>query len=183
MPQSGSVFSRDGNHVPITKPGLSISTSITLVTGNSAHYFPLFSVTGTVEIMTLYGVITTVLGSNVTAASFRTWDQTAAVPISAAAGTTLSNLPVGSLISRTSIASVALTASDSTAAKVQDPVAATAPDCFMPFMVVQKTGSITTDIEFVETTNNGSLGSIQFFCGFVPVSADGNVTVSPSSVH
>jgi hypothetical protein len=181
--QSSATFGRDGNRVPITKPGLQLSTSITFVTGNTAHYFPLFSVTGTVEIMCLYGVVTTALGSNVTAASFRSWDQTAALPITSAAGTTLSSLPVGSLVSRTSIVSVALTASDATAAKVQDPVAATAPDCFMPFISVQKTGSITTDIEFVYTTNNGSAGAMQFVCGFVPVSSDGNVTISTSAVH
>jgi len=181
--QSAASFSRDANRVPITKPGLQVKKSITLVTGNTTHYFPLFTVTGAVEVMTLYGIVTTALGSNVTAAYWREQDQTTQADISLNTGTTLSSASIGSVIARISVATIALSLKNSSAGGVLDPVAATAPDVFMPFVVVQKTGSIKTEIEFVYTTNNGSLGAIQFFCGFIPISTDGDVIPSTTDAY
>jgi hypothetical protein len=130
------------------------SKSQTLSGNNATVATPLFRVTGTVKITELYAVVTTVLGSNVTAAHWRTNDQTATVPISLATGTTVSSLPEGSTLTRRSLVSVALLADSSAAAKVTDPVAATAPAVHMPFQIVQKTGGVNTDIEFVYTTTN-----------------------------
>lgn len=181
--QSTASFARDGNRVPITRLGLQVSKSITLVTGNSAHYFPLFTLTGSVQVIALYGVVTTTLGSNVTAAHWRLQDQTAQPVISLVTGTTLSNAAVGSNITRSSVVGVALALKDAIAGGVQDPIAATATDVYMPFTVVQKVGSILTEIEFVETTNNGSLGAITFYAGFIPLTCNSNLTVSTTAAY
>ena len=150
--------------------------SQTLSGNNTTVATPIFRVTGSVKITKLYAVVTTVLGSNVTAAYWRTNDQTAQVAISLATGTTLSSLPAGTMLTRHSLVSVALKADSSAAAKVIDPVAATAPDVHMPFGVVQKTGGIQTDIEFVyTTTNTPTSGVIKHYVEFEPLTTDSDL--------
>lgn len=153
-----------------------LNTSATLIANNTTASNIIFRVTGSVEVLRLYGIVTTVLGSNITAAFWRTNDQTAQLDVTAAAGTTLSSFAVGSLIARNSVAAVALTGDNASAAKVRDPVAATAPAVCMPFAVVQKTAAVQTDIEFrYTTTNTPTSGVIQFFLEYRPMSADGSV--------
>ena len=143
----------------------------TLSGSNTTVATPLFRVTGSVRVTELYAVVTTALGSNQTAAHWRTNDQTATLPISAAAGTTISSLPANSMLTRHSLVSVALKADSAAAAKVVDPVAATAPAIHMPFEVVQKTGSVQTDIEFVyTTTNTPTSGVIRHYVEWQPLS-------------
>ena len=138
----------------------------------------MFRVTGTVEVTQLYAIVTTALGSNITAAYWRTNDQTAQLPITAAAGTTLSSFVAGSKLTRSSLVSVALTGNNASAAKVIDPVAATAPAVHMPFEVVQKTGGVQTDIEFTyTTTNTPTSGVIRHFVEWQPIS-DGATLVA-----
>lgn len=172
MPIASGSFSRDANNVPLTALGLVATKSITLTGSNTTVVTPLFTLTGSVKVVGLYGVVTTTLGSNQTAAYFRLNDQTAQVDISLATGTTVSNMGVGSLLTRKSIASVALTADNSTAGKVTDPVAATATDVFMPFVITQKVGGVTTQIEYVyTTTQTPTTGAITFYCGYIPLTA------------
>lgn len=157
-------------------PSFIESKSITLDANNATKAHRLFTVTGNVMVEGLYGVVTTALGSVITAAYWRTNDQTATLPISAAAGTTLSSFAVGSVLTRKSLVSVALSADDASAAKVVDPVAATAPGFFMPFVVTQKTAGVQTDIEFVySTTNAPTTGAITFYAIFRPLTADGDL--------
>lgn len=148
------------------------NVTLTLDGNNATKAHRLFTVTGSVRVKALYGVVTTALGSNLTAAYWRSNDQTAILPISAAAGTTLSSLPAGTMLTRHSLVSVALKADSAAGAKVVDPVAATAPAVHMPFEVVQKTGGIQTDIEFVyTTTNTPTSGVIDFYAEFEPLTA------------
>jgi hypothetical protein len=173
-----STFGRDANRIPITRNGMVISSTAASFTANGAAIAtPIFTVTGTVECLALWGIVTTAIGSNHTAAHWRINDQTiTSQVISAAAGTTISSLPAGTLLKRGSVNSVALVVSTAATGLVTDPVAATATDFFMPFTVTQKTGGIKTDIEYVYSTNNTSLGAIKFYCGWVPLSDDGNVS-------
>lgn len=150
--------------------------TLTLSGNNTTVATPIFRVTGIIKVLELYGVVTTALGSNITAAHWRTNDQTATLPVTAAAGTTLSSFTAGSHIHRGSLVSVALTGNNASAAKVVDPVAATATDVYMPFNVVQKTGAVQTDIEFVyTTTNTPTSGAIKFYIKFIPLSDDGDL--------
>lgn len=151
-------------------------TTVTTNANNTTASVPIFRVTGTVEFKMLYGVVTTALSSNQTAAFWRVNDQTAQVSVSLNTGTTVSSLPVGSLLLRRSLVSVALAATSSAAGAVTDPVAATAPDCFMPFIVTQKTAAVQTDIEYTYTTTNApATGAIQFFAYYIPLSEGSGV--------
>jgi hypothetical protein len=82
------------------------------------------------------------------------------------------------MLTRHSLVSVALKADSAAAAKVIDPVAATAPAIHMPFEVVQKTGGINTDIEFVyTTTNTPTSGALIHYVEWQPLS-DGATLVA-----
>jgi hypothetical protein len=160
---------RDANGHPL-EGGIIVEKVHTLVGSNATVIVPLFKITGSVKIKALYGVVEVVLGSNLTATHWRIDDQTAQVVISASAGTTISSLAVGSVLARKSLVSVALTADNASAAKVIDPVAATAPDVYMPFIVTQKTGGVLTELEFVyTTTNTPTSGRIRFVAEYIPL--------------
>lgn len=167
----------DANNVPVMYDGLWQFNSQTLSGSNTTVATPIFRVVETVLILALYAEVTTALGSNVTAAHWRTNDQTATLPISAAAGTTISSFVAGSILTRSSVVSVALTGNNSSAAKVIDPVAATAPAVHMPFEVVQKTGGVQTDIEFVyTTTNTPTSGVLKHWVRWLPQTANATLT-------
>lgn len=161
---------RDANFVPIATWGFQISKDISTTANNATAVVPIFTLTGSVRIIALYAIVTTTLGSNQTAAYWRLNDQGAQVDISLNTGTTVSSMGVGSLLTRKSVATVALTADNSTAAKVTDPVAATATDVFMPFVVTQKVAGALTQIEYVYTTNQTpTTGAITFYAQFQPL--------------
>lgn len=169
-------FQRDENFVPITDGGITVCKEVTLSASNTTAAVDLFTVTGDVEVTGLWGVVTTVLGSNQTAAYWRLSDGTATSAISLATGTTISSMPAGTLLSRRSIVSAALIASTAAQEQVVDPVAATAPSYFMPFVVVQKTGNVTTTVQFVySTTNTPTSGAIKFFIRWLPLSTGSNI--------
>jgi hypothetical protein len=169
MPAIGEILNMKFNKASKTQ---------TLTGNNTTVATPLFRVTGSVHISQLYSVVTTALGSNVTATHWRINDQTAQVAISLATGTTLSSLPAGTMLTRHSLVSVALKADTAAAAKVIDPVAATAPAVHMPFEIVQKTGAVQTDIEFVyTTTNTPTSGVIQHFVEWQPLSENSSLSV------
>lgn len=173
MPRVSASFWRDANNVPIADDGVMVSKAITLSGNNTTVATPIFRLTGSVEVRALYGMVTTTLGSNHTAAYWRLNDQTAQSAISLATGTALSNATVGSVITRRSLVSVALVFVSAAAGAVSDPVAATAPSYFMPFTVTQKTGAVQTDIEYVyTTTNTPTTGAITFYCRYIPLSED-----------
>lgn len=173
---TSAAYSRDANRVPITRYGFKSQKSQTLTGNNTTVNSALFSVTGIVNIRALYGEVTTVLGANNTAAYYQIDDQTATPDITLASGTTLSAASVGSLIARTSVAGVAVVLANASAGRVTDPVAATAPDMFMPFIITQKTGGILTTLNFVySTTDTPTSGVIKHTVYWEPISDDGNV--------
>jgi len=168
-------YPRDENRVPIVDLGILVTKAVTF-TANGTVAKPLFHVTGSVLVQSLYGVVTTAIGSNHTAAHWRINDQTITTQvISAAAGTTISSLSAGTLLSRIGVLTVALAVSTAATGLVTDPVAATAMGFFTPFVVTQKTASVETNIEYVYTTNNTSLGAMTFYVGYVPLSTDGSI--------
>src|ERR1017187_7034430 len=87
---------------------LLVSTSKTLSANNTTAHVPIFSLTGDIDLIDLYGVVTTTLGANQTAAGFRLNDQTAQVDITLSTGTTISAAPAGSIMARTALAATAM---------------------------------------------------------------------------
>ena len=162
-------FARDDDGIPVTYLGLTTVNSKTLVGNGATVAVPLFSVTGSVMINAIYGVVTTVLGANNTAAYWRLNDQTAQVSITASSGTTLSAAAVGGTIVKKGLAAAALTFLDAAAGRVSEPTTLETP-YFSPFTVVQKTGGVATNIEFVYTTSDTpTSGTIAFAVSWVPL--------------
>ncbi len=170
-----AVFNRDANRVPITPDGLVSTTSAALIVNGTTGSNIIFNLTGSIKVLALYGVVTTVLSSNITAAHYRLNDQTAQPAISLATGTTLSSAAVGSVIMRKALAATALTFIDSAAARITE---SSAVNLLFdsPFVLTQKTGGVQTDIEFRYTTSNTpATGVIQFFLKWLPISADAQI--------
>src|SRR5665213_2836387 len=92
-----SAFLHDANHTPITQLGLTTTDPQTLVGSGTTVDVPIFGITGSVFVNSLYGVITTALGNN-TAAYWRLNDQSAQVSITLSTGTTLTSKTAGSTI-------------------------------------------------------------------------------------
>lgn len=179
MPKVPGTFWRDGNWVPIADDGVTVSKSITLSANNTTASVPIFTLTGSVEVRALYGIVTTAFGSNHTAAHWRLNDQTAQPVISLVTGTTLSSATVGSSITRRSLVSVALVFNSSAAGVVSDPVAATAPSYFMPFVITQKTAGVLTQIEYTYTTTNApTTGAITMYARYVPLSENAQLVAA-----
>lgn len=150
------------------------TVSKTLSANNTTASVGLFRVTGSVYIHRLYGVVTTVLGSNNTAAHWRMEDGTNTPAISVATGTTLSSAPVGSVISRTGLVATALTLNDASQVRVLD-AASAGNDGMSPFIITQKAAT-NSDIVFrYTTTNTPTSGVIQFFVEWEPLTAGSGV--------
>lgn len=170
------VFSRDANRVPITRNGMIVSKSLTLTGNNATVNTPLFKITGTVEIRALYGIVTTVLGANHTASAFRINDQTSQIYLTAVGGTDISAAPVGSMIIKNVLVATAITLKSSVAGAILEPTTVN-QDIFSPIMLQQKAAGVETDIEYhYATTDTPHSGAISFYCGFLPVSIDGDVS-------
>jgi hypothetical protein len=168
-------YSRDANRVPITTDGITITDSQSLVASNTTAAVPIFRVTGNIEVRGLWGIVTTVLSSNITAAYWRLNDQTAQVDITLNTGTVLSSAAAGSSIVKKGLAAAALTLNNASAGRISEPTTLETP-YFSPFVMTQKTGAVQTDIEFrYTTTNTPATGAIQFFLRYLPLSADANV--------
>lgn len=168
-------YRRDANYVPITYNGLVIQTSKTLTGNNTTVAVPIFSITGTVQCIGIWGVVTTVLGANNTAAYWRLNDGSAQSNITVNTGTTLSTASVGSLIVKKDLASAALTLVSASQERVSEPT--TLETAYLSsFVLMQKTGGVATNVEFVySTTDTPTSGTINFSIGYVPLSPDGNI--------
>lgn len=163
-------FFRDANRVPITNNGIIVTKSITLSGNNTTVNVPIFSITGTVEVVALYGIVTTVLGANHTASAFRLNDQTAQIYLTAVGGTDISAAPVGSMIIKNVLVATAVTLKSASAGAILEPTTVN-QNIFSPVILQQKTGGVETDIEYhYATTDTPTSGAIEFFCGFVPIS-------------
>jgi len=174
MPTSTESFSRDANRVPIFQNGLIVKKSYTFISTGTL-VIPLFGITGTVQVLSLYGIVTTVLAGNHRAGAFRINDQTAQVQLTNATGPTMDAAPVGSIILADVLAATAATFKSAAAGAVFQPATA-GMNPFSGSIIVQKTGSIATNIEYRFTSStNPTSGAMDFYCGFVPLSSDGNI--------
>jgi len=168
-------FYRDANRVPITTDGVITSTTQSLIVNNTTGSNTIFTIAGSVEIRGLWGVVTTVLSSNITAAFWRLNDATNTPAVTLATGTTLSSAAVGSVITKSGLAAAALTFINSSQSRVTEPTTLETT-YFSPFIATALPG-VTTNLEFrYTTTNTPATGAIQFFVRWLPLSADANVT-------
>lgn len=150
------------------------TASLALTVANTTGSQAVFTVTGTVLVYGIWGEVTTVLSSNITAAHLRLNDQTTTSDITLATGVTLSSLAVGSVVTRNALVSGALAAISASQGRFADPGAAGQP-YLIPFVAMKKPGATTT-IDFrYTTTNNPASGVILWNALWVPLSADGAI--------
>lgn len=176
VPQ-GSML-RDDNDSPVLGTGLTLSNSKTLTGNNTTVAVPIFHVTGTVQVLAIWGNITTVLGANNTATYWRLNDQTAQVNITLNTGTDISAAVAGSTIVKKGLAAAALTFNNASAGRVSEPTTLETI-YFSPFVITQKTGGVTTDIEFVySTTDTPTSGVINFYVQYIPIGSGSKITTA-----
>lgn len=174
MATTTASYWRDANRVPITTDGLTQIDTQTLIGSGETKAQALYTVVGQIEVRAIYGVVTTVLGSNVTAAYWRLNDSSAQSDITLNTGTTLSSAPVGSIMVKKGLATAAMTLLTSAQERVSEPTTLETT-YFSPFVAVAKNG-VTTNIEFVYTTNQTpTSGVIDFYMRWLPLSVDANV--------
>lgn len=160
---------------PSALPTYILSNSKTLSANNTTANVALFSITGVVRILKLYGVVTTALGSNHTGGYFNLYDQSARVNLTLnTVGVTLSSFTAGATIAKTALAATLATVQNNTVGAILEPVAAEGL-LSSEFVAVKKTAA-TTEIDYTyTTTNTPTSGVIQFFVEYQPLSADGAV--------
>jgi hypothetical protein len=177
MSQINASSARDNNRVPIVVDGVTLASNNQVFSGNNTTvYVPIFTITGTVEIRGLWGVVTTTMGVNHTAAYFRINDQTANPPITKVTGVTLSGLAVGTTIVKKDVVANAVTLLDNAAGRVSEPTTLETT-YFSPFVVMKKTGALTQIEYSYATTDAGTTGAMTFYARFIPLSQDGNLTI------
>lgn len=173
MTYKGS-FSRDGNGVPDVANGCLATTSKIFVGNNTTVNVPIFTVAGSVQILGIWAVVTTVLGNH-TAAYMRLNDATNTPAITVSTGVSLTSEPVGSMVVKKGLAAAALVAISSAAAVVSEPTTLET-DYFSPF-VINANGTVTTNVEYVyTTTDTPTSGAMQFFMRWLPLSINAQVT-------
>lgn len=169
---------RDDNDFPVLGTGLTLSNSKTLTGNNTTVVVPIFHVTGTVQVLAIWGNVTTALGANVTAAAWRLNDQTAQVNITLNTGTDISAAVAGSTILKKGLAAAALTFNNASAGRVTEPTTLETL-YFSPFVASQKTAGVTTDIEFVyATTDTPTSGVISFYVQYIPIGQGSKLTTA-----
>lgn len=152
------------------------SNSKTLSANNTTANVAIFGITGTIEVVALYGVVTTTLGANHTGAFFRLNDQSAQTNITLnTVGVTLSGFAVGAFIGKTALAATLATVKNANVGQFYEGATAGIP-LLSPFQITKKNGA-ATNIEYTYTTTDApTSGVIQFFLEWIPRSADAAVT-------
>jgi len=161
----------DGQGKPIYGDSPFKATKDITFTANGTVVKILFTLTGSVMLTRLWGEVTTDLGTNHTAASWRLNDQGAQIYLTAVGGTTLSSIKAGSLIVKDKLVAVALTKIDNANGAILESAEA-GINIFTPVKLIKKTAAVT-QIEYRYITNNTSLGAIRFFASYYPLTIDG----------
>lgn len=166
---------RDDNDNAIQYAGIYINNPITLTGNNTTVNVPVFHVTGSVLVTGLWGVVTTTLGANHTASAWRLNDQSAQVYITAVGGVDISNAVAGSVVVKKGLVAAASVYLNNGAGVVSEPTTLETL-YFSPCVLVKKTAAVT-DIEYhYATTDTPTIGAIQFFASYIPISSDGKLT-------
>jgi hypothetical protein len=153
-----------------------VTKSITLVLNNTTGSVNLFTITGSVNIKKLYGIVTTAIGANHTNAFFRLNDSTTTVVLTLD-GATLNAFPVGSRIGRKGVAAAAAVATSAAVGAMIEPASAGIGLDTEMTLIKKATGVTTIEYRY-KTTDTPTTGAIKFYCEWHPHSDDGNVVAA-----
>ena len=163
----------DDNARTVSTGGMVLTNTITFTGDNTTSYVPLFNLTGTVQVLGLWGVVTEALQVH-TAAYFLLEDQNAQTDITDAAGTDLSTVTAGSIIVKKGLAGAAVTLLNNAAGIVSEPTTLETL-YFSPFVLTKRDGAVTQLQYSYATTDTPTTGAIQFFVNWIPISQDGKL--------
>jgi len=152
--------------------GILIVNEITIVGAGAS--INLFQITGTVELMRIYGVVTDVTNiADLTLPHLALWDSAADVLLSAAAGPDCSGVPLGSSLIKTDAAANALALLNATNGAIYESDKKEIPT---PTVLQQKTGGVDTFTRFKFTSAGGLNCKIKWFSEWRHMCGDsGNV--------
>lgn len=141
--------------------------------GTGAQTDNVFTVTGSVEIIDIYGVLTDATDvTTLSGASFTAYDGTNTVDITeSTTGVDLSGATVNSLIIKNNTNANAAVLNDSSQVRVNDTVT---NEIFAPFIITAKNGA-TTYIRFNFTGDADTDAVMKIYLSFIELSDDGNV--------
>ena len=156
-----------------------ITKSITLDADSETKSYNLFTVTGICKITKLYGEITTVASSDVSACFCDLYDGSVNVDITESmSGADISGLPAGSLLIRELDAVSPFSVKDGTDNYISEE-SSTTYKVFAPLAVGQKGDGTTTNIRFTYTTfDSPSSGAIKFYIEYEAMSDDGAIAAA-----
>lgn len=170
----------DGNGRPLYGDSpFRVFKELTFTGNNTTVATAIFTVTGAVMVTRIWGEVTTDFGANHTDAHFRVNDQTATDQIITKATTlTLNGISDGAVIFKTGLITAVATYKSADVGSVYEPTTLQT-SIFTPFVVIQKTGGIQTDIEYVyTTTDTPTSGAMKFYVSYYPLTEDGSVVAS-----
>jgi len=162
----------DGNGRPIYGDSpFRVKKTVTFSGDDETVATPLFTVVGEVMVTRIWGVVTTALGASHTDAHWRVNDQTATDQIITKATTLdLGSISEGAVIFKSGLITAVATYKTADAGSFYEPTTLQT-GIFTPFLVVQKTGDIQTDIEYVYTTAGAeTTGAMTFYVSYYPLS-------------
>lgn len=170
---SESIITRDANRVPYTRFGAIAKTTLNLTGNNETVTSPLFRIYGSVEIVRLYGIVTATIGAATATTSWTLSDSDgSSTAISGAAGTDISDRAPGTLLIRRGLSANVLVIGAASTASVTDVGGAGNKYISSLLVGIEKTGNVASYLNFVyATTSTPTSGAIDFYCGWVPLSA------------
>lgn len=148
--------------------GSQVSKASTLSANNTTASNNLFQLTGTVEVVRLYAVVTdTSTLANCTNVHFDLWDSTAAVDITKSGpGSVLSGLAVGTFMVKDAVKTTAVAVADNVAGAITE---GSTSKIFEEFFITQKTGANTYMRLTYATTDAPINAQITVYCDYIAV--------------
>lgn len=147
-----------------------LTTKVITINGDDATVnVNCFQITGSVEVMKIYGkVLTKTVLDSCTDINFNLNDSTATVQLTkSTTATALSNLAIGTIFIKNSVAADAVAVANNAAGALTEP--ATGNKAYFPFIVTQKTGA-NTYIRFTYTTaGNAQNSTFQIWVEYRPI--------------
>ena len=174
-----NVIDLDGNGRPIywDYPFKVFKDHSFIATGAVTTVVPLFTLTGTVEVV-LWGEVTTNIAANHTAASWSLVETAGAtIYLTAVGGTTLSSLKIGSMIVKKDLVAAALTKIDNVAGAISEPTTLETK-LLSPIILTKKTAAVTTVSYNYTSTGVPTTGAMRFYVAYYPLSSDGRLVAA-----
>ena len=140
----------------------------TIAGSSTTESLPIWTITGSIYLHKLVGVVTVAMGSNHTAGHWRLEDGTNA-PTVTASGSALSGLGVGSICFKRGIASSVMDVRNSSQTQIREAVTAGFSG-LSPGILVAKNGATTNLVYRYTTTNTPTSGVLQVFLEWDPLS-------------